>query len=158
MCKNLYRRFLSSPWGPSFKYGYHDPTYKARQKATRSLVRGDPYHRLLSLQPTSVVKHNNNLSGRSWQAPCQCPVSANAMATQLVINGKYKSAIRKSSHLVSREVSNLWKTTPLYPKNVTGEFTPRKFSAACSISSFATINVFVHFYKFKSFNRRYKIL
>ena len=34
----------------------------------------------------------NNLTGRPQQSPCQCPISANAIASQLVKNGKYKGA------------------------------------------------------------------
>ena len=43
----------------------------------------------------------NNLTGRSRHGPRHCPVSANAIASQLVKNGKYEGIDRESSRLVS---------------------------------------------------------
>ena len=48
----------------------------------------------------------NNLTGRSRHSPRHCPVSADAIASQLVRNGKYEAVDRKSSPLVSQEVSD----------------------------------------------------
>ena len=39
----------------------------------------------------------NNLSGRSWHSTRHCPVSADAIASQLVRNRKYEAVI--ASHL-----------------------------------------------------------
>ena len=41
----------------------------------------------------------NNLTSRSRQSPRQCPVSANAIASQLLKNGKYERANRETSRL-----------------------------------------------------------
>ena len=49
----------------------------------------------------------NNLTGRSRHSPRHCPVSADAIASQLVRNGKYEAVDRKSSRLVSQELSDL---------------------------------------------------
>ena len=49
----------------------------------------------------------NNLTGRSRRSPQHCAVSANAIASVLVNNGKYEDIDRKSSRLVSQEVSDL---------------------------------------------------
>ena len=49
----------------------------------------------------------NNLTGRSRHSPRHCPVSADAIASQLVRNGKYEAVDRKSSRLVFQEVSDL---------------------------------------------------
>ena len=48
----------------------------------------------------------NNLTGRS-HSPRHCPVSADAIAFQLVRNEKYEAVDRKFSRLVSQEVSDL---------------------------------------------------
>ena len=38
----------------------------------------------------------NNFTGRSRHSPCHCPVSADAIASQLVRNGRYEAADCKS--------------------------------------------------------------
>ena len=53
----------------------------------------------------------NNLTGRSRHSPRHCPVSVNAIASQLVKNGKYEAVDRKSSRLVCEEVFDLWRAT-----------------------------------------------
>ena len=53
----------------------------------------------------------NNLTGRSQHPPHHCPISADAIASQLVRNGKYEAVDRKSSRLVHQEVSDLWRAT-----------------------------------------------
>ena len=72
----------------------------------------------------------NNFTSRSRHSPRHCPVSADAIASQLVRNGKYEAADRKSSRLVSQEVSDLWRATTLNPVNISGNFSQRKFIAA----------------------------
>ena len=53
----------------------------------------------------------NNLTGRSRHPPCHCPVSADAITSELVKNGKCDAVDRKSSRLVFQEVSDLWRAT-----------------------------------------------
>ena len=53
----------------------------------------------------------NKLTGRSRHSPRHCPISADAIASQLVRNGKYEAVDHKSSRLVYQEVSDLWKAT-----------------------------------------------
>ena len=72
----------------------------------------------------------NNVTGRSPHSPRLCPVSANAIASQLVRNGKYEAVDRKSSRLVFQEVSDLWKATTPDAVNITDNFSQREFSAA----------------------------
>ena len=72
----------------------------------------------------------NNLTGRSRHSPRHCPVSADAIASQLVKNGKYKAVDRKSSRLVSQEVSDLWRATTPDPVNIFDTFSQREFTAA----------------------------
>ena len=46
-----------------------------------------------------------NLTGRSRQSFHQCPVSANAIASQLIKNGIYKGANRETSQFAMQELS-----------------------------------------------------
>ena len=63
-------------------------------------------------------------------APRHCPVSANAIASQMVRNGKYKAVDRKLSRLVSQEVSDLWRATTPDAVNIYDNFSQREFTAA----------------------------
>ena len=72
----------------------------------------------------------NNLTGRSRHSPCHCPVSVDAIASQLVRNGKYEAVDCKSSQLVSQEVSDLWRATTPDAVNISNNFLQREFAAA----------------------------
>ena len=72
----------------------------------------------------------NNLTGRSRHSPRHCPVSADAIASQLVRNGKYEIVDRKSSRLVFQEVSDLWRATTPDAVNISDNFLQREFAAA----------------------------
>ena len=72
----------------------------------------------------------NNLTGRSRHSPRHCPVSADAIASQLVRNGKYETADCKSFRLVYQEVSNLWRATTPDLVNISNNFSQREFTAA----------------------------
>ena len=72
----------------------------------------------------------NNFTGRSQHSPRHCPVSANAIASQLVRNGKYEAVDRKSSRLVSQEVSDLWRASTPDAVNISDNFSQRDFAAA----------------------------
>ena len=72
----------------------------------------------------------NNLTGRSRHSPPHCPISANAIASQLVRNGKHEAVDRKSPRLVSQEVSDLWRATTPDAVNIFDNFLQREFTAA----------------------------
>ena len=72
----------------------------------------------------------NNLTGRSRHSPRHCPVSADAIASQLVRNGKYEAVDRKSSRLVFQEASDLWRATTPDAVNISDNFSQREFAAA----------------------------
>ena len=72
----------------------------------------------------------NNLTGRSQHSPRHCPVSFDAIASQLVKNGRCKAIDRKSSRLVSQEVSDLWRATIPDAVNISDTFSQREFTAA----------------------------
>ena len=66
----------------------------------------------------------DNLTGRSRHPPRQRPISANAIASQLIRNGKYMMKDRETTRLVREETSELWKiSTP------DGSFLTREFSS-----------------------------
>ena len=72
----------------------------------------------------------NNLTGRSRHSPRHCPVSANAIASQVVKNGIYEAVDRKSSRLVFQEVSDFWIATTPDAVNISDDFSQREFTAA----------------------------
>ena len=72
----------------------------------------------------------NKLIGRSRHSPRHCPVSADAIASQLDRNGKYEAVDRKSSRLVSQEVSDLWRATTPDAVNISDTFLQREFATA----------------------------
>ena len=72
----------------------------------------------------------NNLTGRSRHSPRHCPISADAIASQLVKNGKHEAVDRKSSRLVFQEVSDLWRVTKPDAVNISDNFSHREFAAA----------------------------
>ena len=72
----------------------------------------------------------NNLTGRSRHSPRHCSVSADAIASQLVRNGKYEAVDRKSSRLVFQEVSDLWRATTPDAVNISDNFLQKEFAAA----------------------------
>jgi len=51
----------------------------------------------------------NKLTGTYGHSFHQCPISANSIASQLVKNGAHKTKDRKSTWLVNKELSDLWK-------------------------------------------------
>ena len=129
-CESLYKTFLQSPQGDDSSLAATAQLAKLDRKrrdrwseAVRSI---DFSHS--SRKAWSIL---NNLTGRSRHSPRHCPVLANAIASQLVRNGKYEAVDRKSSRLVFQEVSDLWRaTTPdtvnIFPDN----FSQREFAAA----------------------------
>ena len=72
----------------------------------------------------------NNLTGKSRHSLRHCPVSADAIASQLVRNGKYEAVDCKSSRLVFQEVSDLWRATTPDAINISDNFSQREFAAA----------------------------
>ena len=71
----------------------------------------------------------NNLTGRLRHSPRHCPISTDAVPFQLVRNGKYEAADRKSSRLVSQEVSDLWRATTPDAVSISDTFLQREFAA-----------------------------
>ena len=93
------------------------------------MVRSSLEHRLshFSRKAWSIL---NNLTGRSRHSPCHCPVSADAIASQLVKNGRYEGVDRKSSRLVFQEVSDLWRAAIPNPLNISENSSQKEFIVA----------------------------
>ena len=128
-CKSLYKTFLQSPHGGDSSLAVTALLAKLDRKrrdrwseAVRSI---DFSHS--SRKACSIL---NNLTGRSQHSPRHCPVSANAIASQLVKNGKYEAVDQTSSRLVCQEVSDLWRATTPDPVNISDTFSQREFTAA----------------------------
>ena len=128
-CESLYKTFLQSPQGDDLSLAATALLSKLDRKrrdrwseAVRSI---DFSHS--SRKAWSIL---NNLTGRSPHSPRHCPVSADAIASQLVRNGKYKAVDRKSSRLVFQEVSDLWRATTPDAVNISDDFSQREFTDA----------------------------
>ena len=128
-CESFYKTFLQSPQGDDSSLATRALLAKLDRKrrnrwseAVRSINFSHSNRKAQSIL--------NNLTGRSRHSPRHCPVSADAIASQLVRNGKYKAADRKSSRLVFQEVSDLWRATTPDPVNISGNFSQKKFIAA----------------------------
>ena len=95
-CESLYKNFLQSPQGDDSSLAatalLAKLDRKRRDRWSEVVWSIDFSHS--SRKAWSIL---NNLTGRSGHSPRHCPVSANAIASQLVRNGKYKAVDRKSS-------------------------------------------------------------
>ena len=127
-CESLFKTFLQSPQGDDSSLAATALLAKLDRKrrdrwseAVRSI---DFSHS--SRKAWSIL---NNLIGRSRHSPRHCPVSADAIASQLVRNGKYETVDRKSSRLVSQEVSDIWRATTPDAVNISDTFLQREFAA-----------------------------
>ena len=128
-CESLYKTFLQSPQGDESSL---DTTAwlakldrKRRDRWSEAVRSIDFSHS--SRKAWSIL---NNVTGRSRHSPRHCPVSADAIASQLVRNRKYEAVERKSSRLVSQEVSDLWRATTPNAVNISDDFSQREFTAA----------------------------
>ena len=128
-CESFYKTFLLSPQGDDSSLAATALLSKLDRKrkdqwseAVRSI---DFSHS--SRKAWSIL---NNLTVKSQHSPRNCPVSTDAIASQLVRNGKYEAVDRKSSRLVSQEVSDLWRATTPNAVNISDNFSQREFTAA----------------------------
>ena len=126
-CKSLYKTSMQSPQGDDSSLAATALLAKLDRKrrdqwseAVRSI---DFSH--FSLKAWSIL---NNLTGRSRHSPHHCPVSADVIVSQLVKNGKYEAVDRKSSRVVSQEVSNLWRATTPDAVNISDIFISVNFN------------------------------
>ena len=116
-CENLYQAFLQYPEG-------HESSRAAT--AWSEAVQNIDFSHSCQVAWSTL----NNLTGRSRQSPCQFPVSANAIASQLVKNAKYGGANQEISWSVMQELSDLCRATALDSMNISWDFSPREFATA----------------------------
>ena len=76
------------------------------------------------------MEYIDQFTGRSRHSPRHCPVSADAIASQLVRNGRYDGVNFKSSRFVSQEVSDFWVVTTPNPVNISENFLQKEFTDA----------------------------
>ena len=103
--ESLYRTFLQSPQGDDSSLAATALLAKLDRKRRdrwSEAVRNIDF----SHSSRKAWRILNNLTGRSRHSPRHCPVLADAIASQLVRNWKYEVVDRKSSRLVSQEVSD----------------------------------------------------
>ena len=128
-CESLYKTFLQSPQGDNTSLAsaalLAKVDRKRRDKWSKA-VRSIDFSRS-SRKAWSIL---NNFTSRSRHSPRHCPLSANAIASQLVRNGRYEAVDHKLSRLVSQKVSDLWKATTPDPVNISDNFSQREFAAA----------------------------
>ena len=127
--ENLYRTFLQS-LEESDSNGAATalllkPDKKRKDRWSEAIQTFDFSH--FSRQAWSML---NNLTDRSRRSPRHCAVSANAIASQLIGNGKYEVIDRESSRIFLQEVSDLWRATPTNPVNISESFISQEFAAA----------------------------
>ena len=125
----LYKTFLQSPQGDNSSLAatalLAKLDRKQRDRWSKAVQSIDFSHS--SQKAWNIL---NSLTGRSRHFPCYCPISADAIASQLVRNGKYEAVDCKSSRLVSQEVSDLWRATTPDAVNISDNFSQREFATA----------------------------
>ena len=127
-CENLYRNLLRFDRNNSSKATTTLLTRldkKRRDRWSEAVQSIDFSHS--SRKAWSIL---NNLTGRSRHSTRHCSISADAIASQLVRNGRYENVDRVSSRLIFQEVSDLWRATTTSPVNTSGNFTSREFTVA----------------------------
>ena len=128
-CESLYKTFLQSPQGDDSSLAATALLAKLdrnRRDRWSEAVRSIDFSHS-SRKAWSIL---NKLTGRSRHSPRHCPVLTNAIASQLVRNGKYKAVDRKSSRLVSEEMADLRRATTPDAVNISDNFSQREFAAA----------------------------
>ena len=95
-CESLYKTFLQSPQGDDSSLAatalLAKLDIKQRDQWSKAVWSINFSHS--SQKAWSIL---NNFTGRSRHSPHHCPISADAIASQLVRNGKYEAVDRKSS-------------------------------------------------------------
>ena len=128
-CESLYKTFLQSSQGDDSSLAatalLAKLDRKRRDRWSEAVRNIDFSHS--SPKAWSTL---NNPTGRSRHSPRHCSVSANAISSQLVRNGKYEAVDGKASRLVFQEVSDLWRATTPDAVNISDNFSQREFAAA----------------------------
>ena len=128
-CESLYKTFLQSPQGDHSSLAatalLAKLDRKQRDRWSEAVWSIDFSH--FSRKAWSIL---NNLTGKSRHSPRHCPVSAIAISSQLVKNGKYEAVDHKSSRLVSQEASDFRRATTPDAVNISDNFLQKEFAVA----------------------------
>ena len=125
-CENLYRTFVQSPERSDSNGAVTalllrlDKKLRDRWSGAVQTIGFSHSSRTLALAFRTIL---NNLTGRSQRSPRHCTVSVNAIASQLIRNGRYDEIDRESSRFISQEVSDHWRASPTNSVNISESFT-----------------------------------
>jgi len=128
-CETLYHSFTQAPVGTDSDRGSSSPLSQLGQKKQ---VRLEEAVNSIDFSHSSrkAWRTINKLTARSRYFFHQCPVSANSIASQLVKNEAHKTGDRKSTRLVNKQLSDLWKIPTPEGHSISEPFRPEKFAAA----------------------------
>ena len=126
-CETLYRSFTRAPVGTD------------SDKAGSSLLSGlgqkqerweEAINSIDFSHSHKAWRTTNKLTGRSGRSFHQCPVSTNSIASQLMKNGAHKTGDHnhKSTRLVNKELSDLWKIPTPEGYNISEPFRPEELA------------------------------
>ena len=93
-----------------------------------ALARDFQFHQLHEFQRL-VWNSINRFPVRSSHSYWNCPISINAMASQLVINGRYSIRDHEFARLVAIEIYELRKVPRSDPNNISGSFSDEEIFA-----------------------------
>ena len=128
-CETLYRSFTRAPVGTD-----SDRTAssllsrlgKKKQERWEEAVNSINF----SHCSRKVWRTINKLTGRSGCSFHQCPISSNSITSQLVKNETHMSWDRKSTRLVNKELSDLWKIPTPEGHSISEPFKPEELIVA----------------------------
>ena len=128
-CDNVYREFLQSPEGSDSNGATTSLLLtldkKRRDQWSEAIQTIDFSHS--SRKSLSILINLTEKSRRSFR---RCAVSANAIASQLIRNGRYDGIDRGSSRCILQEMSHFSRANPTSPVNMSESFTSQMFAAA----------------------------
>ena len=114
-CEALCQAFLKAPQGEGSNTAASallSRLMKRRRKRWSEAVNAIDFMHSSRLAWNAI----NNLIGRTRRSYRRYPISANAIASQLVKNGTYRTNGHEFTRLALKEVSELWRYQPLLTK------------------------------------------
>jgi len=128
-CEALYRCFIQAQWGLTLIEPLRPDClgYNRRSRSDgRKLLIPSTCRTLAARRG----EQSTNLISRSGRSSRLCPVSANSIASQLTKNGAHRTGVRKSTRLVNKELSDLWKIPTPEHHSISEPFRSEELAAA----------------------------
>jgi len=126
-CETLYRSFTRAPSGTDSDGAVLSllsrPGQKKQERWQEAVNSIDFSH-----SSRKAWRTINKLTGRSGRSFHQCHVSANSIASQLVENGTHRTGDRKSTRLVNKQLSDLWKIPTPEGHSISEPFRPEELA------------------------------